>query len=616
MNTSINRRVWFQRFLSLVLGIALTAPMLASGRIARAEVNGTTYTSPQFGFTVTWPDTWFVVEEDSQDYDFLGLTDGLAFVGVVGANESAGNPTIEVAKAVVALKLNSKISNVKPNVTLDPPIQQPDTGNWVSMAASYTYTRDDGSTADFIDFDAARTLTAGQSVIFFMATVPAELMAAEAASIQAVLAGVAVPAEGGAGAATADQAPLAGEPGPVFVSGQWRVAVASAAVNDAFGNLKLKSKSGKEWVVVIADVTNWSEHDGAFAARDFRVRAGDDGKLAKLAPSSTVAVAKTLGTAELTDEATIAIPAGKTQRIALIFAIPAGGRDLALVRSGDALPLDDVLAAEIDSSALPRTAVPPDVTKAAIVSASDGRTLRVQADGKSSSQRIRLLGVQPPADGACDQNEAEKLLDGLAGRDVLIEEDAAVAGGSTPNRYLWLVNDDGTRTLINADLISRGFASAANLPSDARFGGWLQEAERAAKAAPAGQWADCATDTKTSATPVSTASPTAKPASAGSTPATTFDLELRDISFSQTNLTVPAGKPVTFHLTNTGVATHTFTLDLDSFTMDGPELPSGQSATMFVTFEHPGTYTFYCRIPGHREAGMVGTITVVADTNS
>jgi uncharacterized cupredoxin-like copper-binding protein len=30
-----------------------------------------------------------------------------------------------------------------------------------------------------------------------------------------------------------------------------------------------------------------------------------------------------------------------------------------------------------------------------------------------------------------------------------------------------------------------------------------------------------------------------------------------------------------------------------------------------VTFNAPpGTYTFYCAIPGHRQAGMVGTITV------
>ncbi len=30
----------------------------------------------------------------------------------------------------------------------------------------------------------------------------------------------------------------------------------------------------------------------------------------------------------------------------------------------------------------------------------------------------------------------------------------------------------------------------------------------------------------------------------------------------------------------------------------------------------PGTYTYYCDIPGHRQAGMQGTLTVTADPNA
>ena len=39
-------------------------------------------------------------------------------------------------------------------------------------------------------------------------------------------------------------------------------------------------------------------------------------------------------------------------------------------------------------------------------------------------------------------------------------------------------------------------------------------------------------------------------------------------------------------------------------------MPSGKPALALFTPTTPGTYTFYCHIPGHREAGMVGTLIV------
>jgi plastocyanin len=40
------------------------------------------------------------------------------------------------------------------------------------------------------------------------------------------------------------------------------------------------------------------------------------------------------------------------------------------------------------------------------------------------------------------------------------------------------------------------------------------------------------------------------------------------------------------------------------------EVNGGKTATGGFSIARPGTYAFYCSLPGHRAAGMVGTITV------
>ncbi|HVL25139.1 MAG TPA: PQQ-binding-like beta-propeller repeat protein [Thermomicrobiales bacterium] len=89
------------------------------------------------------------------------------------------------------------------------------------------------------------------------------------------------------------------------------------------------------------------------------------------------------------------------------------------------------------------------------------------------------------------------------------------------------------------------------------------------------------------------------------------DLELTvdavDIGFTQTELSVPANTDVKFTLKNTGVLQHDFVIDdpkVSSGIVDG-----GESATFTVNFP-AGDYVFYCSVPGHREAGMQGTVTV------
>ena len=41
----------------------------------------------------------------------------------------------------------------------------------------------------------------------------------------------------------------------------------------------------------------------------------------------------------------------------------------------------------------------------------------------------------------------------------------------------------------------------------------------------------------------------------------------------------------------------------------GPIVGSGGTSSFTVTLK-PGTYTFYCQVPGHEAGGMKGTLTV------
>ena len=57
---------------------------------------------------------------------------------------------------------------------------------------------------------------------------------------------------------------------------------------------------------------------------------------------------------------------------------------------------------------------------------------------------------------------------------------------------------------------------------------------------------------------------------------------------------------------NEGAAPHNFAIDALKISVD---LAPGETKEVVVNAP-AGTYEFYCNVPGHKEAGMVGTLTV------
>lgn len=85
-----------------------------------------------------------------------------------------------------------------------------------------------------------------------------------------------------------------------------------------------------------------------------------------------------------------------------------------------------------------------------------------------------------------------------------------------------------------------------------------------------------------------------------------------NLSFDPDVIMVGAGEEVAIVLTSVDML-HDFTIqELGAHVAASPGAP----ATGGFTAAQPGQYAFYCSVPGHREAGMEGTLLVVPEGES
>jgi plastocyanin len=106
------------------------------------------------------------------------------------------------------------------------------------------------------------------------------------------------------------------------------------------------------------------------------------------------------------------------------------------------------------------------------------------------------------------------------------------------------------------------------------------------------------------------ASPT--PAGPGSSPTGgAIEIVATEYAFDPSTLTVPAG-PITFRIRNAGTLVHEFEVIRGETVVDEIEdLVPGLDRSITMTLE-PGSYIYVCRLAGHEEAGMTGSLTVTA----
>lgn len=82
-----------------------------------------------------------------------------------------------------------------------------------------------------------------------------------------------------------------------------------------------------------------------------------------------------------------------------------------------------------------------------------------------------------------------------------------------------------------------------------------------------------------------------------------------ELAYTTTKASAKAGK-VTIDFNNPQSLTHDVAIEDSSGKTVGQTELIGNEETSTTVDLKPGTYTFYCSVPGHREAGMEGTLTV------
>jgi len=87
------------------------------------------------------------------------------------------------------------------------------------------------------------------------------------------------------------------------------------------------------------------------------------------------------------------------------------------------------------------------------------------------------------------------------------------------------------------------------------------------------------------------------------------EIVLEDMRFTPNQIYAKVGIPLTVRLTNKGTERHD--LNFEALHMPGLAgveaiLEPGETRTITLTFDQPGSHTFICTLPGHAAAGMTG----------
>jgi outer membrane protein assembly factor BamB len=558
-----------KRFVFALAALALMLPAQVAFR-ASAQANNS-YTNATWGYYVTWDEkVWFVISKDdtTQKTDLV-LSNGISYV-TFAADDTTPAPPLCITRYENGLSSQAAVTNVKDvNGPDGKPIRSTDPDRSF-VAKSFTFTTQ-GQTLQVTEYIECRTLVPSKAVLIIdHVVVPGDKYPSEAPLVETLLTGVTIPKNAGQTnqtgltptpettaeatpteqpttvptAATAQsQAARTGEPGPVFVSGAWRISVVAGVRSPGLNAVGLKRKTGKDWIVLVADITNWTPKSATINLRDIQLTFSGATKPVSAAPTSTGTVAKALHVAIVNIADVQSFSANQTRRAVLVYSVDQSATD-PTISFGTTLPIADLFQQGVDLKNLPSVIRPPKLVQAEVDRVNDGGSLDLYLPDNDTNLTVSLASIAAPVGKGCFANQSTDRLSQLAGSTVFLE---STGDDASPDvRYVWAAASGGTRTLINHEMLVGGFA-IYQPSATTRFDSWLQDAERQAKDQTAGVWKNCANDlpSATAAAATTTPTPTAAPATPTVAPTNTPEATVSPTPSPTEAVTSAASSPTT-----------------------------------------------------------------------
>ncbi len=451
-NPSAPRSLLFAALLALITILATDVNSAASrGAFETAD------------FTIRWPDRWRVANQSDTN---LVLEDGFTYVHMVGLYDDT-----DPAAAIPGIVENWFSLYPGENIT-----QVPGSSRAGQDRASTVYTYGYRDANDSLTLYAvrmeARQVKPGL-LLWIIVDTQWGLYNADPGIFAAVLDSLDI-----AGSATN------GETHPTFVASNWRVGVAAVSAGEEFPQFGLMPQEGRQWLVLIADLTNWSVEPRAVALREFIIATPNE----RTEPSAlhTQMVSRSLGLQDPVSTSE-AVAVSTTLRTAMAFSIPATATDIQLHMNEQFLPIDGLITEDISGSSLPPESRSPHLQEGTLVSLLGGSRLIIQT--ASGEQEVVLLGSSLPGPSDCYFRESTVAAFAYVGSNVLLEADSSVLGEGI--LYLWVIESDGNRVLLNQALVADGAARVTALPESARFALWMSTSESIANRDSRGLWESC-----------------------------------------------------------------------------------------------------------------------------